>query len=433
MSVGLGLLHCILSQRISLIDLTAGGFDPSFFVGEEKRVWSVVEAHLTRYGTLPSLPTVEADLENFSFQTFPAEPVQYWLDLMRLRQTEKALQIGVQAVMANLKAGDVTSAASELKQAYLNTLKTQDGEEVAHLADLVDPVLTLHDERQCRPSLSGIRFGFPTLDEQSDGAQSGDTIAVVGRPSRGKTYFLCQMSLSAFNAGRSVLFATYEMSLVQVARRLVALDSRISSTLLRLGQLSHFARSRLDQERNKIKGGAAFMLVKGSFRSTVEDLHLLVQQVTPDVLYVDGAYLLRVRQKADNRSDRITLAAEGLKTLAQTLEIPIIASYQFNRSGGKKGGGGIEHIYMSDAIGQLASIVLGIEEGEKRDAAQFGWTGQQIKVLRILKGREGERGEIPVLFDLDHMRIEEIISEREEWEDDELVDNQYEVEEGTDA
>ena len=88
--------------------------------------------------------------------------------------------------------------------------------------------------------------------------------------------------------------------------------------------------------------------------------------------------------------------------LATDFNIPIFASYQFNR----KGAGDMANIGGSDSVGQLASIVLSLTS-EDKDGSQQPWSKRSFKHLQLIKGREGEEGKIRVLFDMRRMIIQQ--------------------------
>jgi len=225
----------------------------------------------------------------------------------------------------------------------------------------------------------------------------------VGRPGVGKSYFLGNMSLYSYREMQAVpLVVTMEMSAVQWSRRLAALESSVTAQMLRLGRLSIYGKNQLQQAINIFAGmDRPYYILQGSLNSTVEDLALRVQELRPSVVYVDGAYLMQTKEKNKARWERVTTVAEYQKMIAKEFDIPIIASWQFNR----KGPGSLGNIAYSDAISQLASIVCGIEDEKKQ--GQTMWEARVYKILKLLKGREGERGVIRVLYDMDRMVIEQ--------------------------
>jgi len=223
----------------------------------------------------------------------------------------------------------------------------------------------------------------------------------------GKSYLMLKMALTAKLAGFFPLFVTMEMSPLQCARRVLAMHAGVPASLIRLGRLSCWGRDKLvstvrwageAQENDR-----QFLLMRGSLTTTVEDVVLRVRELRPHIVFVDGAYLLRTRSKSEARWERVTETAEYLKMVASDFNIPLVASYQFNR----RGAGSLGNIAHADAVGQLASIVIGMDDEEQSSTDPMSWGQRSYKLLELLKGREGERGEIRILFDMGRMRIEQ--------------------------
>jgi replicative DNA helicase len=420
MSVGFGLLYHILNKKPSLLELSRVGVDEKFFVDEEKEVFQVINNHFTRYGLIPSKVTVEAELPHVTIQKFPIETLDYWLDSIIARHKENHLRDSVQAIAGHLRDGDLDKA-DEVVSGMLQFRQTQGIEDFCSLEDMKDVVIDAHDARQLAYKIGGIPFGFASLDKQSDGSHPGDLNVIVGRPGTGKTYLMCRMALAAHWAGYSVLFVSFEMSLLRISQRFFSLMSGVPVKRLQHGRLSYFGRELLlnvlngevtGPRRRGMDPATPFHLVKGSFVSTVGDLQTLILHTNPDIVFVDGAYLLQTPDARQSRSDRVTTTVEQLKALSQMRDLPVIASYQFNREATKKTKAGIEHIYMSDAIGQLSSVVLGIgvdeEDGENEGVDRIR---SRTRKIAVLKGREGESSEFEVMFDLVGMQIEEILTD----------------------
>lgn len=231
----------------------------------------------------------------------------------------------------------------------------------------------------------------------------------------GKSYILIKCANNAHAMGLKPLFVSMEMNLVQVARRAIALKFGIPADRIRKGLLDYYARQMLETGVMSLEESSTpFYVMQGGIGFTVEDVIIRVQETRPDALYVDGAYLLAPGGVNEGRWERVTSTAEMLKTLATTLNIPVFETYQFNR----KGPGSLGNIGWSDAIGQLASIVIGIsEEGteEANDAMEGTYSTSSYKLLDLLKGREGEKGTIRLQYDMRRMKIEqtEVLSGQE--------------------
>ena len=401
-SIGLGLLQKIMEENRPLSFLQDHNLGEEAFEGDEKSVYTFLSQHVRRHGRMPKAETVEQETD-VSFRDFPDEPLGYWLDNLIARNQSNLILETYRAVKEDIVSGDVNSALRRVKSLALDVDRHNPSSEIVTLADSSSKIIEDHDKRQRSTLMGGVPFGIEYLDNISDGAQPSDTVAFVGRPGVGKSYFLGKMSLYSYREMQAVpLVVTMEMSAVQWSRRLAALESSVTAQMLRLGRLSIYGKNQLQQAINIFAGmDRPYYILQGSLNSTVEDLALRVQELRPSVVYVDGAYLMQTKEKNKARWERVTTVAEYQKMIAKEFDIPIIASWQFNR----KGPGSLGNIAYSDAISQLASIVCGIEDEKKQ--GQTMWEARVYKILKLLKGREGERGVIRVLYDMDRMVIEQ--------------------------
>ena len=81
-------------------------------------------------------------------------------------------------------------------------------------------------------------LGWPTLDAATNGAMGGELVVIAGRPGMGKTYALIEMAHAAWLSGKSILFASMEMGLMQIARRWMGRLLGVNPNFIRAGQVS---------------------------------------------------------------------------------------------------------------------------------------------------------------------------------------------------
>jgi replicative DNA helicase len=432
MSSELGLLHRLITDNAPLSSLARLCISDEHLSDEGRAVLGVIQQHRRSYGSYPSL-TVLQELSGVSFPRFPREPLEFWAAQVLDLAIQRVLSGTAREVRAALRSDNLTNAETALLEAGRTIQRYRRGEHerVFSALDLRAGILEAHDRRARTAGLSGVPTGFQTLDELSDGVQSGDTLALVGRTGMGKSYVLLQMAMTAFLSMYTPMFVSYEMDEKQIARRLFALASGVSNTALRKGEVSFWGRRHFVDATTQIFGEDArpFHIVKGAFTSTIESLYFLVQEYGPSALYVDGAYLVKTKERTNSRTERIAFVAEELKVLAQALGIPVLATYQFNRMVSAHTRGGTEHIGGSDAIGQLASIALslslpGDEKDRKRRRDEEELSDEEkealknTRVLHSMKGREGENFTINLRFDMDKMRIYELAGSMGEGDDD---------------
>jgi replicative DNA helicase len=401
---GLGVLHKILLDKKPLSILRELSLPPEAFVDEERIVFDWILNHFETYGELPKIKTVEVET-SVKLRGFPDEPLEYWVGRVKNRNARRMILSSLDDVRDFTQDDSLEEAQEALKGLILALNQETEYDMLRSLSDVANEVLEAHDTRQYSFGMAGVPFGIEYLDEVSDGAQPTDTVALVGRPSAGKTYFLLSMALNAWKTGKVPLVMSMEMSPLQVVRRLIALYSNVPVTTIRLGRLSLWGRRKLVENINGIADmseDVPFHVMQGSLTSTVEDLVMQIQELKPSVLYVDGAYMLRSRERSAQRWERVQTTAEFLKRIAADYNIPVLASYQFNR----RGPGSLGNIGGSDAVGQLASIVLSITD-EDEDGGIKRYGEREYKLIELIKGREGEKGTVRVIYDMRRMMIEQ--------------------------
>jgi replicative DNA helicase len=199
-----------------------------------------------------------------------------------------------------------------------------------------------------------------------------------------------------------------EMNQEQMARRHFAMRAGLDMTLLQRGQISTFAEDMIREKISEMRAQSRYHFVEGQFKSDVQDVLSMVQSLRPHVLLVDAGYLLKMRKsQAKARWDLTTDIAMALKSIASVCMIPVVVSFQFNREV-KKGANNADmaNIQLADAIGQLASVAIGLFE--PRDSESV--LSQRRRLIKIIGGREGE-GDIEdfeINWDFRRMNFEEI-------------------------
>ena len=199
--------------------------------------------------------------------------------------------------------------------------------------------------------LSGIATGFRDLDDKLGGLNRSDLVILAGRPSMGKTALATNIALNASRAhrtetgengerrtvdGAAVAFFSLEMSGEQLATRLLAEESGISSVKLRHGKIT-------DDEFAAVVGASQELerlplFIDDTPALTIAALTARARRLKRthdiDLIIVDYLQLLRpARQRRDeSRVLEISEITQGLKALAKLLDVPVLALSQLNRA-----------------------------------------------------------------------------------------------------
>ena len=199
--------------------------------------------------------------------------------------------------------------------------------------------------------LTGVATGLIDLDNLLGGLHASDLIILAGRPSMGKTALATN---AAFHAAKSlrvetdddgnartvdgavVGFFSLEMSAEQLAIRLLAEETGISSEKLRRGQISGDDFQKVVLASQKLSRVPFFIddtpaLSVAALRTRARRLKR-TQQLS--LVVVDYLQLLRPsgRTRYDSRVLEIAEITQGLKALAKELDVPVLAVSQLSRA-----------------------------------------------------------------------------------------------------
>lgn len=401
MSIGFGLLKTVLNQGPDAFMLLSNrGITLDSFQGDERTIFSTIEQFYLSYGILPTSETVDASSGIATpWDNFPIEPIDFWID--QIRERTLLLQAGNFVSQAQNAIGhrNLDQLRNYIQQAYISLEESINDHSVQSIIDASREAVLEHNQIQQGTELSGVPFAFPYFNSVSGGMKGGDLIALAGRPGQGKSYLLLNEAIHAHNRGRKVLFVSMEMAIKQCSRRILSLRTGMNYTRFRTGRLSAFGVNRLETDINTMATQSPFQLLSGGVFGTIDRIYAQIKHYHPDIVYIDGAYLIRTSTKGGQRWERTLQVLESLKKVALSENIPIYITFQFSRSAP----GTLEGISYTDGVSQLSSIVISLESEGAVDAGMA--QPVQFRILKLLKGREGETGKIRISMDFDRMNF----------------------------
>ena len=353
-----------------------------------------VVKHMGLYGHFPKREAF-AD-HGWDIPPFASGGPEYVRDRMRDRFIHEGLGKAVSKA-----GGMVSSAPMEALQLLQDAVHELGGAglddgAIDYAATAVDDVPKYMADK-LSGALSALRFGWPTLDDLADGFQGGDVLSIIGRPGTGKTMMAIYIAMNMWRGGVSPLFVSMEMNKSVIQRRMASVDAKVPLNQITKAMMTTARRDALMAVLEANRDMHPFHILDGALSSRVSDIRRHCMRLKPGVLFVDGAYLVRASSwKPGSRWEAVTDNAEEFKRdIAEALGIPVVLSYQFNREAEKSKSPGLQHIAGSDAVGQLSSVVLSLEEGE----AVVG--NVATRRIRVMKGRNGEQGEFTINWDFE--------------------------------
>jgi len=199
--------------------------------------------------------------------------------------------------------------------------------------------------------LSGITTGLESVNAKTGGLHPSDLLILAGRPGMGKSSLATNIGFAAAeryiqdiedgiepekSAGAAVAFFSLEMSADQLATRILAEQSRISSETLRMGKITQEEFRSLARASAKLQNVPFYIddtpgLTIAALRTRARRLK---RQKGIGLIIVDYLQLLQGAGKNsnDNRVQEISEISRGLKTLAKELNVPVMALSQLSRA-----------------------------------------------------------------------------------------------------
>ena len=281
----------------------------------------------------------------------PRELAEQIYDLALLREL---ISVGRNLVEGALDTSDSVAPLEQVEKAeaalYAVAEGAQTGSEAQSFAQATRASLEMIEKALLSGGhISGKTTGLTSVNEKIGGLHDSDLIILAGRPGMGKTSLVTNIAFNAADrlrrdmadgitlkdsVGAGVAFFSLEMSADQLATRILAEQSGISSEALRMGRISRedfqqlsFASQRLAELPLYIDDTPALTI--GSLRARARRLK---RRHDIGLIIVDYLQLLQGSGRSDNRVNEISEISRGLKTLAKELSVPVIALSQLSRA-----------------------------------------------------------------------------------------------------
>ena len=263
-------------------------------------------------------------------------------------------------------------------------------------------------------TVTGIPTGFYDLDYKMAGLQNSDLILIAARPSMGKTAFALNIA-EYVTVKQNVTTAIFslEMSKEQLAKRILAMNSRVDSQKLRTGDLS-------DEEWMDIVGSAKTIgetnliiddtpgISVGELRSKCRKLKI---EKNLGLVMIDYIQLMTGGKRAESRQQEISEISRSLKALAREIDAPIIALSQLSRKVESRDDKRpmLSDLRESGAIEQDADVVMFIYRDEyyNKDTENPG-----VTEIIIGKQRNGPIGTVRLGWKSELTKFVNLQSER---------------------
>jgi replicative DNA helicase len=292
---------------------------------------------------------------------------------------------------------------AERKLLEISSEKFKSG--VEDIKSAIKFVLEKYEEiNRTKRLLTGVTTGFPELDALTGGLQKSDLIIIAGRPSMGKTAFALTIARNAAVEGKvPVAFFSLEMSIEQVALRLLCAEANVDMHALRTGKLSGDDWQKISNVVGRISEAPIFIDDTPAL-STLElraKARRLKAEYDIGLIIVDYLQLMQ-GGKAETREREIAMISRSLKSLAKELEVPVIALSQLRRAVEDRADKRpmLSDLRESGSLEQDADVVMFVHRPEYYGIQYYedNMPTEGTAEIIISKQRNGPIGEVRLSF-----------------------------------
>lgn len=376
-----------------------------FLDAEHVEKYQLLREHYAEHGSSMGMQAFKANYP--TYKLLPAEePLSWYVEQLHDRRRYSVLEAMVAEAADALQDGDTTAAVDIVSRGHADLQS-----EVTHLTDTditqhgLDRIKMYAAWSESPDALRGISFGFDSVDYTSRGAQPGNFIVYAGPPGAGKTTLLLKSALHMHELMAKILFISFEMPYEEIAARYDSMRSGVSHHRLLRGLMRQKDEKRLRSKAIRDQDNESFILSEDiDSTTTVSGLRAKIQQHKPDVVFVDGMYMMVDEEgEPTGSSAALTNISRGMKRLALGEKLPVIGSTQALESKMRGGRMTMNSLGYTSAFQQDASVLLGVTP--KLDKNGQRMTG--VIMLQTLKSRNGPLKDSEILVDWEEMTFEE--------------------------
>lgn len=297
----------------------------------------------------PSIERMVTELETF-IPIVSDDPLTDVYEQTLIRKKNEYAREYLVSIQEKLKAG--VDPTTYIESLYTN-IKGGDADVLRY---------TTYDRSAYYRVENSIPYGIPQMDKFTGGVAKGDLIYLIGRLGTGKTTFALWVLTKWLYQNKRILVVSNE-------NRAEDVIGKIDSYLGGFNPLKKRTQMWTAEDRNKLSTVSYIashmegeVYIPKHPVQDVKEIRSLFSTYKPDLIVIDGIYLMQ-GASGDSHWEKITSISRDLKQMAEGEEVPVVGIHQASRNAvGKRIE--VEHVAYSDALGQDADLMLGINKEE---------------------------------------------------------------------
>jgi len=260
--------------------------------------------------------------------------IEYYADIVRRLSTcRRMIDVGAQiaslAYDSPVDINDMIDKGFNLFDSYRKDNITFDELITPHQA--ADNVLELIDKYN-EPG-HAIEWGFKDIDNITTGIYP-EFIIIGARPSVGKTQLMKDIAENIAKQGKTILFASAEMSISALMERKIARELGISVREIRRDGIPDEYMGRIVELSGQVSESKIYYLPRGvSSGDVYNQVRRMKETIGLDILFVDYLqFLTDCWVGRENQNVRVGVVCKRLKSIVNDFDIPVVVASQLNRT-----------------------------------------------------------------------------------------------------
>ena len=418
-NIEVGLISKLLETK-DMLTIKDMQIKKSYFTGDNKSAFSFILEQQIKSGEVPTVRVFKRKFPNYELETIDnnvgtEESLQYWCQELRNKVKHNTIVDTVEEVSDLLQDLD-TEGAFNLLRKKLTYIENEVVESLdVDITKDIEGRKEAYLKKKRTGGMLGYSTGFPKLDFFTKGLKDETLTTIIAKTGVGKTFFLIILACNLVLNGYKVLVGVTEMSEELMRDRFEALlfalttGVKFSYNSFKSGHLPKDIEKKyfkfLEETLPELSSIVLFTATSPLGVSAEIEKH------KPDVVMIDGVYLMEDDQQSKDDWLRIAHITRDLKKLAKRVKKPIVINTQADKNTSKKSGPELGDIMFTQAVGQDSDDVFALYRDDVME-------NDKEMTLAIRKQREGGLGKIVLEWDFDNMLFSEIYSEEDKEDED---------------
>lgn len=337
-------ITAIIEEKLPIKTVLKANFE-STWLSFNADIWDWILNYYQTNHNLPSKDLLETRYPVFTLEASEDEPIEL-LNALREGSKLDRLYNDINETVNFLKKTENAESARIFLQSKLEKYEDTGEQDVFDLANDEDAETLFQKYQERKEQLQskgfiGIPSGFgPELDAWLNGGlQNGNLYGILAPLGTGKTWAANIIAASALRTGFSPFLLALEGTLEKEGYRSLTTTTQISNSGLHTATISDMdirdSLERLKKTARKFDGHYYIALHGNREKYTISTLRQKLIQYKPDIGIVDYLALMEtVKSKGQDDWAEVMELSRGLKKIAVTLNIPMVATLQGNRASG---------------------------------------------------------------------------------------------------